>query len=132
MNGAAGPETEIKPLGAGEGGRLPRGLSLFRFVLFSALLLGACYGGASLYFGSPPPPGSAGAAAWSPSPLWLPSFLSIHAGLGVARMPEGLVRRGPLGGALFGGATILWGTLLGGAVGWVAGERIRRLTLRRG
>jgi len=31
---------------AGEGGGLPKGLSLFRFILFSALMLGALYGGA--------------------------------------------------------------------------------------
>jgi hypothetical protein len=124
-----------KRLGAGEGGRLPRGLSLFRFFLFSGLMLGAVYGGASLYFASPPVPGyipaeGVSSAQWSPSPLWLPGFLSIHGKLGVAWTPAGYAFRGSLGRALFGMSTIAMGILLGGVVGWIVGERVRRYVLK--
>lgn len=125
-----------KPWGAGEGGRLPRGLSLFRFFLFSALMLGAAYGGAALYFGSPPPPGYASAGApparaWSPSPIWLPVFVCLHARVGVEETEGGYAFRGPAGRALFGSAAIGFGILCGGAVGWVVGEQVRRQAVRR-
>ena len=120
-----------RPLGAGEGGRLPRGLSLFRFVLFSSLMLGACYGGASLYFDAPPPAGTPAAAAWSPSPLWLPAFLSLHAGLGITKTSAGYAFAGRGGSALFAGTTLVWGLLLGGAAGWWGGERVRQYVVRR-
>jgi len=132
----AGPSTPLRPLGAGEGGRLPRGLSLFRFFLFCGLMLGALYGGASLYFNSAPPPGYTNpqnerAADWQPSPLWLPSWMLFKLQLGVAHTEDGYAFRSPAGHALFGSLGILIGILLGGTLGWTVGEQARRHVLRK-
>ncbi|MBI3830512.1 MAG: hypothetical protein HY291_13410 [Planctomycetes bacterium] len=131
----AGHEQDAKA-GAGEGSSLPRGLSVFRFVLFSGLLLGAAYAGLALALGSPPPPGyvtvyEAPASEWQPSPIWLPVYLLIKAGVGVRHTPEGYVFTGQLGYALFGGGAMTVGILLGGLAGWFAGERIRQRILRK-
>lgn len=125
-----------RPFTAGEGGRLPMGLALFRFFLFGFLMLGAVYGGASLYRGGPPPrglvtPGGVLPATWEPSPVWFPSFLTIKAGMGVTRLSSGYAFRGPLGYAFYGAAAITIGILLGGAVGWLVGEAARRHVIRR-
>lgn len=133
------PEVESSepPLvAAGEGGHLPRGLSLFRFILFSFLMLGAAYGGAALYFDAPPPPGYEApsglrAAAWEPSPVWLPTYAALKLGVGVAHGPEGYVFSSRLGHAAHAGCAIALGIALGGLAGWCAGESIRRAYLRR-
>src|ERR1700719_1433858 len=99
-------ETPMPRERAGEGGGLPKGLSLFRFVLFSALMLGGVYGGASLYFNEPPAPGDIPphgipAAQWQPNPLWLPSYAAIELGIGVKPSSEGYVFTGRRGHALY-------------------------------
>ncbi|MCZ7646254.1 MAG: hypothetical protein M5U26_13390 [Planctomycetota bacterium] len=129
-------ESFERPQAAGEGGRLPKGLSLFRFILFSCLMLGAAWGGLSLYAGAPPPPGytppnGIPAAQWEPSPLWLPNYLVLKTGLGAARTPNGYAFRGRLGYALHAGASIFVGILILGGAGWIAGERVRRWSIRR-
>lgn len=121
---------------AGEGGGLPKGLSLFRFILFSCLMAGAVYGGASLYFNAPPlpgdePPGGIPSAQWNPSPLWLPSYLAFKCELGVKRSPIGYVFSGRLGRAAYGSTSIIFGIIMLGGVGWFAGEAIRRTAVRR-
>lgn len=121
---------------AGEGGGLPKGLSLFRFILFSCLMTGALYGGASLYFNTPPlpgdsPPGEIPAAQWQPSPLWLPSFIAFQLRIGVRPSPIGYVFTGRMGHAAHGSASIFFGILLLGGVGWFAGETIRKAAVRK-
>ena len=128
--------TRTKPLGAGEGGRLPRGLSLFRFFLFSGLMLGAAYGGLALYKGSPPVPGfhvqgAPHPADWSPAPWWLPVFVGLHARIGVERTAAGFLYRGRAGHACFGAAAVAIGIFCGGVLGWVTGEQARRYVVRR-
>jgi hypothetical protein len=122
--------------GEGGGGGLPKGLSLFRFILFSSLMLGAIYGGASLYFDSPPragdiPPRGLPSSQWEPSPLWLPAFLALKLGIGAHRTPDGYVFSGAAGYALYGMVSIVFGIFIVGGVGWVAGEAIRREVVRR-
>lgn len=117
--------------GAGEGSKLPKGLSLFRFILFSALMLGAVYGGVSLYFNSPPlpgdiPPNGIPSAQWTPNPIWLPSFLAMKFQLGIHPSEIGYIFTGRLGHAIYGSASILLGIILLGGAGWIAGENIRR------
>lgn len=121
---------------AGEGGGLPKGLSLFRFILFSFLMLGAVYGGASLWFDAPPPPGDVpprgvAAAQWQPSPLWLPSYIAIRLRIGVQPSAQGYVFSSRAGRAFFASSTIAIGILLLGTVGWFGGERIRRAAIQR-
>lgn len=121
---------------AGEGGGLPKGLSLFRFILFSSLMLGAIYGGVSLYFNSPPPPGDipptgVPSSQWEPSPAWLPSFVALKLNVGTTRTPAGYVFSGRLGYAIFACASIVMGIVILGAAGWIGGEAIRRETVRR-
>ena len=99
-------------------------------------MLGAIYGGASLWLDAPPmpgdhPPGGIAAAQWQPSPAWLPSFLSIRLGIGIQPTPEGYVFTGRSGHALFGSATIVFGMLLFGILGWFGGEVIRKVVVRR-
>ncbi len=135
-NSEPGVPSRLKPLGAGEGGRLPRGLSLFRFFLFSGLMLGALYGGAALYWGAPPipgyvGPGSTSAASWAPSPWWLPVFLGLHAGIGVEHSAMGFQYRGRAGHACFAAAAMALGVLCGGTLGWISGEQARRMLVRR-
>ena len=125
-----------QPARAGEGGGLPKGLSLFRFILFSALLLGALYGGLSLYFNSPPPPGDRPphgvvAADWEPSAIWFPAFATIKLRVGVAHRIDGYYFATPLGRAVHAGATILLGMALFGLAGWFGGEQIRRNAVAR-
>jgi len=124
-----------KPL-AGEGGGLPKGLSLFRFILFSGLMLGAIYGGLSLYLDPVPragdiPPTGIPAAQWHPNPLCLPTYLAIALRAGVAPSPQGYVFRGRTGHALFAAATLFLGMLTGALIGWFAGEAIRRYAVRK-
>ena len=121
---------------AGEGGGLPKGLSLFRFILFSSIMLGSCYGGAAIYFNAPPPPGDipphgVPSAQWEPSPLWLPSFLVIKFNLGVKPSPLGYVYSGRSGQAIFGSVAILFGMLIFGVIGWFGGEQVRRWVVRK-
>src|SRR3954463_3313581 len=99
-------DAPLTPLSAraGEGGGLPKGLSLFRFIFFSSLMLGACYGGAAIYFGSPPPPGDVPphgipAAQWEPNALWLPSFIPLKLNLGLKPSALGYVYQGRSGQA---------------------------------
>jgi len=52
-------------------------------VLFSSVMLGAIYGGASLYFNTLPmpgdfPPDGVPSARWEPSAIWLPSWSIIE------------------------------------------------------
>jgi hypothetical protein len=122
--------------GEGGGGGLPKGLSLFRFILFSSLMLGAIYGAASLYFDSPPragdiPPRGLPAALWEPNPLLLPGFLALKLGVGTHRTPDGYVFSGAAGYALYGMVSIVFGIFIVGGIGWVAGEAIRREMVRR-
>jgi hypothetical protein len=121
---------------AGEGGGLPKGLSLFRFILFSSLMTGAVYGGASLYYNAPPPPGDrppggTPSAEWAPSPLLLPSFITIKFGIGVRHTPTGYVVTGRLGNALYASTSIFIGIIIVGAIGWFAGEAVRRWAVRK-
>lgn len=130
-------QPQLKPLGAGEGGRLPKGLSLFRFFLFSGLMLGAAYGGAALYFGGPPWPGAkipgeVPAAEWRPSPIWLPVFAAVHSGAGVKHTDRGYAFEGRGGQAVFGLVAMALGILAGGAAGWGVGEAARRYILSHG
>jgi len=128
--------SEITIKRAGEGGGLPKGLSLFRFILFSFVMLGGVYGGVSLFFNTPPrpgdkPPGGVPSAEWQPSPLWLPAFITIKSGIGVQATPLGYVFSGRLGRAIGGSATIFWGMLIGGIAGWFIGESVRRYAVRK-
>ena len=121
---------------AGEGGGLPKGLSLFRFVLFSFLMLGAVYACASLYVNSPPragdiPPEGVPAASWEPNPLFLPSYLALKLRIGSERTPLGYVFSGRAGLAFYGSASVFFGILIFGGVGWIAGELARKLWLHQ-
>ena len=121
---------------AGEGGGLPKGLSLFRFILFSSLMLGALYGGVSLSFNTPPPPGDVPphgvpSAEWSPSPLWLPAFIALQLRIGAAPTPQGYVFSSRAGYAAFAMASVIFGIVLLGLVGWFAGEAIRKWAVRK-
>jgi hypothetical protein len=122
---------------AGEGGgALPKGLSLFRFILFSFLMSGAVYGGAGLYFNAPPragdvPPRGLPAAQWEPNPAWLPNFLALKIGIGVRRETDGYHFSGSAGYALYGSASIVFGILIFGVIGWFLGEFIRKQVVRR-
>ena len=118
---------------AGEGGGLPKGLSLFRFILFSFIMLGGVYGGASLYFnalpipGDVPPPGAGvPSAVWEPSPLWLPSWALIQARVLVRHLPDGYRFSSQLGQAAFASLSIILGMLLFAAIGWSLGESVRK------
>ncbi len=126
--------------GAGEGTHLPKGLSLFRFFLFAGLMLGAVYGGLSLQYATPPPLGyvsskgamdADGGAGWRPSWLWVPACLSIKVGIGVERSGTGYAIRNRRDGAFFAMSVMALGILLGGTVGWVLGEWVRKRRLRR-
>ena len=124
------------PARAGEGGGLPKGLSLFRFILFSALMAGALYGGVSLNFNTPPPAGDvpphgAPAAEWSPNPVWLPAYVAIKLQIGVAPSPLGYVFTGRMGYALFAVASIAFGIVIVGFIGWFGGEAIRKWAVRK-
>ncbi|HYG75585.1 MAG TPA: hypothetical protein VEK08_11330 [Planctomycetota bacterium] len=121
---------------AGEGGGLPKGLSLFRFILFSSLMLGGVYGGACIYFDPVPragdvPPRGIPAAQWQPSPLFLPSYMAISLRLGIEPSPKGYVFTGRMGPALYATASVFFGMLLGAAIGWVGGEAIRKWAVRK-
>jgi len=121
---------------AGEGGGLPKGLSLFRFIFFSCVMLGSVYGAASLYFNTPPLPGDISpqgvpAAQWSPSPLWLPSYVAYKCQLGVRHINAGYIFVGRLGRATYGSSSIFLGMLILGVTGWISGELIRRAVVRR-
>ena len=122
---------------AGEGGgALPKGLSLFRFVLFTCVLLGGIYGGAALYFNGLPipgdvPPGGVPSAQWQPSPLWLPSFAMLKLNVCVQRAPDGYRFTSQLGHAAFASLSIFLGMLMGFALGWVVGEKIRKRHVAR-
>ncbi len=116
---------------AGEGGGLPKGLSLFRFILFSFVLLGAIYGGASLYFNALPSPGDlpprgVPSAEWEPSPLWLPTFALIKTHALVRRAPDGYRYSSQLGQAAFASLSIILGMALFAVIGWFAGEAARK------
>ena len=124
------------PARAGEGGGLPKGLSLFRFILFSSLLLGALYGGLSLHFNAPPPegdtpPNGVPAAQWQPSPLWLPAYAAIKGGIGIVHGPSGYVFSSRLGYALHAVACTVIGILSIGLIGWFGGEAIRKWAVRK-
>jgi hypothetical protein len=121
---------------AGEGGGLPKGLSLFRFILFSALMLGGIYGGVSLYFNEPPPPGDVPphgvpSAQWQPSPLWLPSYIAIALKIGVSRSADGYVFSGRMGHASYAVSSLFFGMALLGLIGWFGGEAIRKYAVRK-
>jgi hypothetical protein len=128
--------TSFTPGRAGEGqAALPKGLSLFRFILFSALMLGALYGGCGLYFNQPPPPGDiapdgSSAAQWQPSVLWLPSWLLLHAGVFAGRGADGYRFSSPLGLAAYSSLNVMLGIVLVGAAGWIVGERTRQWWIR--
>jgi len=99
-------------------------------------MLGGCYGGAAIYFNSPPPPGDSPphgvpSAQWEPTPLWLPSFLAIKLNLGVKPSPLGYVYSSRSGQAVFGSIAILIGMLICGLIGWFGGEQIRRWSVRK-
>lgn len=118
---------------AGEGGGLPKGLSLFRFILFSFIMLGGIYGGASLYFNALPilgdiPPHGMGipSAFWEPSAVWLPSWMMIHAGLFVRHTKSGYQYESQMSQAAFASLSIFLGMLLFGAIGWIFGEMMRK------
>jgi hypothetical protein len=116
---------------AGEGGGLPKGLSLFRFVLFSFLMLGAAYGGTSLHFNALPlpgdvPPNGIPSAQWEPSPLWSPSWLLIKAGVFVRHDADGYRFTSKLGQAAFASLSIVLGIVMFAALGWIAGEVARK------
>ena len=122
---------------AGEGGGLPKGLSLFRFILFSCVLLGGVYGGASLYFnalpipGDVPPPGAGiPSADWEPSPLWLPSWVLIRGHVFVRHTLDGYRFSSQLGHAAFGSLSIILGMALFAAIGWIVGEAVRKWWVR--
>lgn len=121
---------------AGEGAQLPRGLSLFRFVLFSGLMLGAVYGGLALHYSMPPPvgyqsPQGLQAKAWEPSPGWLPAWIMVKARLGISRTAEGYSFKSQSMHALFGSGTMVLGILMGGVVGWLGGDRARQKYLEK-
>ena len=117
---------------AGEGGgALPKGLSLFRFVLFSCVMLGGVYGAASLYFNALPfpgdvPPAGVASAQWQPSALWLPSFALIKLNVNVLHTPDGYRFSSQLGHAAFASLSIFIGMAMGFALGWIIGEKIRK------
>jgi hypothetical protein len=116
---------------AGEGGGLPKGLSLFRFILFSFMMLGAIYGGASLYFNALPlpgdiPPNGIPAAQWEPSPLWLPSWMLLKAQIFTRREPDGYRYTSQLGYAAFASFSVIAGLLIFAAMGWLFGESMRK------
>ena len=122
---------------AGEGGGLPKGLSLFRFILFSFILLGGVYGGASLYFNALPipgdfPPAGAGipSAQWEPSPLWLPSFSLIKTHTLVTHAADGYRHSSQFGHAAFASLCVFLGMLLFAAIGWILGESVRKWCVR--
>ena len=114
---------------------MPKGLSLFRFVLFSALMLGGVYGGASLYFNEPPAPGDipphgVPSAQWQPSPLWLPSYLTIELGIGGIRTVGRRLWcfRGRMGHASYAVSSLMFiAMVLLGLMGWFGGEAIRQI-----
>src|SRR5262245_61843385 len=119
------------PQRAGEGGGLPKGLSLFRFVLFSCIMLGAVYGGASLYFNEPPPPNGSlpdGSQSWNwrPSPLWLPTYLLMKLEWFITLTKSGYVFRTRMAYASFSSFSLVLGMALGFFFGWFAGERARK------
>lgn len=121
---------------AGEGGGLPKGLSLFRFILFSALMLGGVYGAASLYFNEPPvpgdiPPHGVPSAQWQPSPLWFPSYLAIELGIGVRRAADGYVFSGRMGHAYYAVSSLFIAMLMLALIGWFGGEAIRKYAVRK-
>ncbi|MEI6231856.1 MAG: hypothetical protein WCT04_02300 [Planctomycetota bacterium] len=127
----------IKISKAGEGGGLPKGLSLFRFILFSSIMLGGIYGGASMYFnalpipGDTPPPGmGVPSAMWEPSPVWLPSWLMIRASILVRHDPDGYRYSSQLSQAAFASLCIFLGMLFFGAIGWNVGEAVRTWWVR--
>jgi hypothetical protein len=124
------------PARAGEGGGLPKGLSLFRFILFSMVMAGALYGGVSLSYNAPPPPGDiapngASAAEWSPNPAWLPAFAAIKLHIGVAATPRGYVFSSRIGYALHAVTSIVFGMGIGGLAGWFGGEAVRRWAVQK-
>lgn len=121
---------------AGEGGGLPKGLSLFRFILFSSLLLGAMYGGLSLHFNTPPaigdtPPGGVSSAEWQPNPVWLPAYVALKANLGVSYTVAGYLYSSRLGYALHATASLMLGIAMLGLMGWFGGEAIRKWAVRK-
>ena len=122
---------------AGEGGGLPKGMSLFRFILFSFVMLGGVYGGASLYFNAlpkyrdiPPPGAGIPSAQWQPSPLWLPSWAMIRGHVFVLHDADGYLYSSKLGQAAFASLNIIAGMALFGALGWTLGEGVRKRWVR--
>lgn len=99
-------------------------------------MLGVLYGGASLYFNAPPPPGDIPprgipAAEWEPNVFWLPSWLALKLGIGARRTALGYLFAGRAEHALYGSASIVIGIVMMGFIGWVAGEAIRKWAVRR-
>lgn len=99
----------------GEGSALPKGLSLFRFILFSCILLGGIYGGAALFFNEPPT-----------SPLWLPTYVLTKFEIFIRLTAYGYHFPSRLNYALFASAAIAIGMAMGFLFGWFAGERARK------
>lgn len=121
---------------AGEGGGLPKGLSLFRFILFSSVMLGALYGGLSLHFNTPPaigdtPPGGLSSVEWQPNPAWLPAFVALKANVGVTHTVAGYLYSSRLGYALHATVSLVIGMALLGSMGWFGGEAIRKWAVRK-
>lgn len=135
MSAAPQPSIPVRAR-AGEGGGLPKGLSLFRFILFSSVLLGALYGGLSLHFNTPPaigdtPPGGVASSEWQPNPIWLPSYVALKMNVGVTHTVAGYLYSSRLGYALHATASLIFGMALLGAIGWFGGEAVRKWAVRK-
>jgi len=94
-------------------------------------MLGAIYGGASLYINALPipgdtPPHGIPSAQWEPSPLALPSWILIKAGVFVRRGADGYRFTSALGHAAFGSLSVVLGMFFFAIVGWIVGEIVRK------
>ena len=92
-------------------------------------MLGAIYGGASLYFSAPTFYGP-DTSEWSPSWVWLPSYLAFKCGFGIRHSVHGYAFVGRLGRATYGSVSILLGMLILGGGGWILGEALRKMVIR--